>query len=54
LKSVPALSSLTAVQEGRVFEVDPFVYIQSAGPRVSIVLDELPRILYPDVFALAR
>jgi iron complex transport system substrate-binding protein len=54
LKGVPALGSLTAVQQNRVYEVDPFVYIQSAGPRVAIVLEELPKLLYPDVFAQAR
>ena len=54
LKGVPALSSLTAVQQNRVFEVDPFVYIQSAGPRVSLILEELPKLLYPEVFAQAR
>jgi iron complex transport system substrate-binding protein len=54
LKGVPALGSLTAVQQNRVYEVDPFVYIQSAGPRVSLILDELPKLLYPDVFAQAR
>jgi ABC-type Fe3+-hydroxamate transport system substrate-binding protein len=50
VKSDSALSSLTAVKTGRVFEVDPFVYVQSAGPRVSLILDELPHLLYPDVF----
>jgi iron complex transport system substrate-binding protein len=54
LKSVPALAALGAVREGRVYEVDPFVYIQSAGPRVAQILDELPRLLYPDVFAQTR
>jgi len=54
LKSNSALSSLKAVKEGRVHEVDPFVYLQSAGPRVSLILDELPRLLYPNVFAAAR
>jgi iron complex transport system substrate-binding protein len=54
LKGVPAFSSLRAVQQNRVFEVDPFVYIQSAGPRVLLILDELPKLLYPDVFARAR
>jgi iron complex transport system substrate-binding protein len=53
LKGVPALGSLTAVQQDRVFEVDPFVYIQSAGPRVALILEELPKLLYPDVFATA-
>jgi iron complex transport system substrate-binding protein len=46
----PVWSGLTAVKEGRVYEVDPAIYLQSAGPRVSVILDELPGILYPDVF----
>ena len=54
LKSVPAFASLKAVREGRVYEADANVYIQSAGPRVSHILDELPRVLYPNVFASAR
>jgi iron complex transport system substrate-binding protein len=53
LKSVPALASLKAVREGRVYEVDSFVYIQSAGPRVAQILDEMPPILYPNIFARA-
>lgn len=54
LKSSSAFSSLKAVKEGRVYEVDANVYIQSAGPRVSLILDEMPRVLYPTVFATAR
>jgi iron complex transport system substrate-binding protein len=54
LKSNSALASLKAVREGRVHEVDPTVYLQSAGPRVAVMLDELPRVLYPNVFAVAR
>jgi iron complex transport system substrate-binding protein len=50
LKSNPALSTIKAVKEGRVYEVDHVTYLQSAGPRVSQVLDELPRLLYPNVF----
>jgi iron complex transport system substrate-binding protein len=50
----PIFSSLRAVREGRVYEVDANVYIQSAGPRLSLILDELPRVLYPNVFATAR
>jgi ABC-type Fe3+-hydroxamate transport system substrate-binding protein len=42
------------VKAGRVSEVDPVVYVQSAGPRVSQILDELPRLLYPNVFASGR
>ncbi len=54
LKSNPALSSLKAVKEGRVYEVDPVIYLQSAGPRVSMILDELPRILYPTLFTAPK
>ena len=54
LKSNPALSTIKAVKEGQVYEVDHIVYLQSAGPRVSQVLDELPRLLYPNVFSPAR
>ena len=50
LRSNPALSTIKAVKDGRVHEVDHIVYLQSAGPRVSQVLDELPRLLYPNVF----
>ncbi len=50
LATTPVWSGLTAVKEGRVFEVDPVIYLESAGPRVSEILDELPGILYPDVF----
>jgi iron complex transport system substrate-binding protein len=54
LKSNPALSSISAVKAGRVYEVDPAIYLQSAGPRVSQVLDELPRLLYPNTFVANR
>ena len=54
IKADPALSTLTAVKQGRIFEVNPDVYLQSAGPRVSLMLDELPKLLYPTVFAAAR
>jgi iron complex transport system substrate-binding protein len=50
LKSNPALSTIKAVKEGHVYEVDHIIYLQSAGPRVSQVLDELPRLLYPNSF----
>jgi iron complex transport system substrate-binding protein len=46
----PVWSSLRAVKQGRVLEVDAVVYLQSAGPRVSLILDELSRFFYPDVF----
>jgi len=50
IKADSALGTLKAAKEGRVYEVDPFVYVQSAGPRVALILDELPRLLYPTVF----
>jgi iron complex transport system substrate-binding protein len=51
LAQTPGWSSLKAVKNGNVKEVDPVIYLESAGPRVSQILDELPRILYPNVFA---
>jgi iron complex transport system substrate-binding protein len=51
LAQTPGWSSLKAVKAGNVKEVDQVIYLESAGPRVSQILDELPRILYPSVFA---
>ena len=51
LGQTPGWSSLKAVKAGNVKEVDQVIYLESAGPRVSQILDELPRILYPAVFA---
>jgi iron complex transport system substrate-binding protein len=52
LSRSPVWSTLKAVRESRVHEVDPIVYIQAAGPRVSLMLDEISRLLYPNVFAV--
>lgn len=54
LQASPVWQSLKAVREGRVHELDPAVYLQSAGPRVSQILDELPRLLHPSVFTATR
>jgi iron complex transport system substrate-binding protein len=51
LGMTPGWSGLKAVKNGNVREVDHVIYLESAGPRVSQILDELPRILYPSVFA---
>jgi iron complex transport system substrate-binding protein len=51
LAQTPVWNSIKAVQENRVVEVDPVIYLESAGPRLSEILDELPGILYPNVFA---
>ncbi len=50
LSKSPVWSGLKAVKNKRVVEVDPTIYLQAAGPRVSLILDELARLLYPDVF----
>ena len=50
LAQTPGWSSLKAVKNGNVHEVDSVIYLESAGPRVSQILDELPGILYPNVF----
>ncbi len=50
----PVWSNLRAVKQGRVLEVDPVIYLQSAGPRVSLILDELSRFFYPDIFKASR
>lgn len=54
LSRSPIWSTLKAVQNGNVHEVSPQVYIEAAGPRVSLILDELPRLLYPAIFSTAR
>jgi iron complex transport system substrate-binding protein len=51
LGMTPVWSNLKAVKNGSVKEVDHVIYLESAGPRVSQILDELPRLLYPNVFA---
>ena len=43
----PLWRGLKAVRAGRVHEVNPTTYVQSAGPRVGEVIDELAAILYP-------
>jgi len=47
LRNNPAWANLKAFQDGRVFDADPVVYVQSAGPRVVQALDELAKLFYP-------
>ncbi len=54
LSKDPVWSALKAVKNKRIYELDPFVYLQNPGPRVAKMLDELPGILYPDVFKASR
>ncbi len=50
LSANPAWSGLRAVKTGRVHEIDPVTFVQSAGPRVSKDIDEVAPLLYPGVF----
>ena len=47
--SHPALQNLSAVNEGRVVTIDPG-FISVAGPRYVEAMEELARLIYPDVF----
>ena len=44
----PAWQSLTAVQEGRVYELPEWLYVQFPGPRVTEAIEGLRAIFYPD------
>ena len=50
LSSNPAWASLPAVQNNRVHEIDMEVYLQAPGPRAAQAVDELSKLLYPEVF----
>lgn len=41
--------AITALQKGKVFEVDPDMYVRP-GPRLVDALEELARLLHPDIF----
>lgn len=49
VKARPGWDSVSAVQNGRVFAVDPDL-VSRQGPRLVDGLDELARLLYPDRF----
>lgn len=44
----PAWAGLRAVQEGRVYELSEWLYLQYPGPRVIQAMEELRPLLYPD------
>lgn len=50
IDAVPALASLTAVQEGRVYAVEPDLILRPS-PRTINVLESIARILHPEAFA---
>jgi iron complex transport system substrate-binding protein len=43
LPRVPGFGSLAAIQEGRVREIDPVVFLQSPGPRIVDAVEEMSR-----------
>ena len=47
LFSNPAWSGLTAVQNGRVYELSEWLYLRYPGPRVIWAMEELRPLLYP-------
>ncbi|MCZ6892382.1 MAG: ABC transporter substrate-binding protein [Chloroflexi bacterium] len=47
--SHPALQDVSAVKEGRVVTIDPGL-ISVAGPRYVEAMEELARLIYPDLF----
>jgi iron complex transport system substrate-binding protein len=51
LSSNPAWASVPAVQNGRVHEISLQVYLQAPGPRASEAIDEMSRLLYPELFS---
>ena len=45
LPLVPGFGSLPAVQEGRVREVDPTIFLSAQGPRIADAVEEMSQIL---------
>ena len=48
LFSNPAWAGLTAVQEGRVYELSEWLYLRYPGPRAAWAMQELRPLLYPE------
>lgn len=49
LKKRPGWTSISAVKEGKVYPVNPDIG-NRPGPRIVLALEELGRLLYPDLF----
>ncbi len=47
----PLWASLSAVQNGRVYELDPVISFMNPGPRIIDSLEFMAQCLYPEVFA---
>lgn len=45
LPRVPGFSALPAVQQGRVREVDPTIFLSAQGPRIADAVEEMSRLL---------
>ncbi len=50
VESHPSLADLPAVQQGRVYGIDPDLVLR-AGPRLADGLERLARLLHPEAFA---
>jgi iron complex transport system substrate-binding protein len=50
LSADPAWANIPAVQNHRVSEISAELYLQAPGPRAGDALDELAKLLYPEVF----
>jgi iron complex transport system substrate-binding protein len=50
LSTNPGWADVPAVRNERVYEIDKEIYLQAPGPRVGEALDNLAKLLYPEVF----
>lgn len=50
LSGDPAWAAVPAVQNGRVSEISAEVFLQAPGPRAGEALQELARLIYPEIF----
>lgn len=50
----PLWSSLKAVQNKRVYEVDPYLFFMEPGPKGIQAMEEMAVYLYPEVFKVAK
>lgn len=50
----PLWGGLKAVQNKRVYEVDPYLFFMMPGPRAIEAMEEMATYLYPEVFKIGR
>jgi len=49
LSRIPGYNALRAVREGRVYELDVVIFLQSPGPRVMEAMRQMASLLYPEL-----